>query len=210
MSKGTKLLGRSSIASQELLKAESLRELKTSRSVVSLPSPRPPGSTYTRSTRSRSPTSSHLLPGGGLIFSKLQILQQACTPNVSHRGITGTPNRGVEFHLPVFSPSGIVEDSTSNRSGRNYPGVLKVNLVYYQAKNGQWTWQMRAKNHRVIANAAETYSSKNEALRAAVRIADACGGLQIFEQSASGERTLKRKGMSTARVIPFVQPEPAR
>lgn len=50
---------------------------------------------------------------------------------------------------------------------------MKIHL--YRAKNLEFTWQLRARNGRIIANAAETYSSFAKAKGAAVKLAKVTG-----------------------------------
>lgn len=50
-----------------------------------------------------------------------------------------------------------------------------MKIRVYRAKNNQWTWQLRARNGRIIANAAETYSSFTKARQAALRLSSKTG-----------------------------------
>jgi uncharacterized protein YegP (UPF0339 family) len=42
-----------------------------------------------------------------------------------------------------------------------------MKVTVYQADNGEWSWRAQDGNHRIIATAAETYTRKRDAVRAA-------------------------------------------
>jgi uncharacterized protein YegP (UPF0339 family) len=46
-----------------------------------------------------------------------------------------------------------------------------VKLIVYQSRDG-WRWRVRGNNNRILADGAESYTRRRDAVKAALRVSD--------------------------------------